>query len=145
MMTGEINSFRSSFFGGFNRDDVVAYIAKLAQERNELEAAKDKAENEARALTQEIEALRSETEVTRQALSEDYERFANTFESAGQVFAEYEEVFKELCKEIGMAAERANAEIKNVDEITARMPSMLASAGERFGELRSAFDEDRIK
>jgi len=45
-MTGEIVSFRKKFIGGFNRDDVTAYITKITKERNESLKAKEKAERE---------------------------------------------------------------------------------------------------
>ena len=139
-MTGEINSFRSRFFGGFNREDVVEYIAKLAQERNEIEDAKIKAENDSRALAIEIVKLRSEMEDARLLLAEDRKRMAGTIESAGRAFAEYEVAFKGLCAEIGEAAAGVSAELKSAGEVTARVPSMLARAAERLGELRSEFD-----
>jgi len=142
-MTGEVNSFRSSFFGGFNRGDVVDYIAKLAQERNELEDAKNKMEEEKRALILEIETLRRETEDTRRSLAEDSERLAGTFESVGDAFSEYEGAFNELCSQFGMVVERLNTELKNADEITAKAPSMLSRAAERFGDLRSEFEAGR--
>jgi len=40
-MTGEVLYFRKRFIGGFNRDDVVAYISKISTERNEAIAAKE--------------------------------------------------------------------------------------------------------
>ena len=142
-MTGDINSFRSRFFGGFNREDVVEYIAKLAQERNELEAAKTKADNDVQALTLEIERLRGEAEGERRLLAEDRERMTNAFESAGRAFAEYDEAFKGMCAEIGAAATGVFSVLQNAGDITAKLPPMLARAAERFGALRSEFDADR--
>lgn len=57
-MPGEISYFRKRFFGGFNRRDVIDYIEKLAQERNRLLAAKDRAESEASELNEENKVLR---------------------------------------------------------------------------------------
>jgi len=53
-MTGEIVSFRKKFIGGFNRDDVTAYITKITKERNESLKAKDKAEREVLVLRGEM-------------------------------------------------------------------------------------------
>ncbi|MCL2228006.1 MAG: hypothetical protein FWB97_10365, partial [Oscillospiraceae bacterium] len=61
-MSGEIKFFRKRFFGGFNRDDVVKYISKLAQERNEFKNAKDTAEAEAKTMAGEVEPLRLKSE-----------------------------------------------------------------------------------
>jgi hypothetical protein len=59
-MKGEKVFFRKKIFGGFNREDVVQYIAKIAQERNEAITAKEKAEKEVSRLTREIRLLRGE-------------------------------------------------------------------------------------
>ena len=70
-MTGEVKFFRKRFFGGFNRDDVVKYVSKLAQERNECRTAKDKAETDARAMADEVEPLRLELELAKQEAQVD--------------------------------------------------------------------------
>ena len=59
-MKGEKEFFRKRFFGGFNREDVVKYIAKIANERNDALAAQEKAESEALGLTEEMRVLREE-------------------------------------------------------------------------------------
>ena len=56
-MKGEKEFFRKRFFGGFNRDDVIKYIAKIAQERNEAITAKEKAEKEAKTLAEQPQPL----------------------------------------------------------------------------------------
>ena len=61
-MKGEKEFFRKRFFGGFNREDVIKYIAKIAEERNEAITAKEKAETDARALADEVKKLREEIE-----------------------------------------------------------------------------------
>ena len=69
-MSGEVNYFRKRFFGGFNRQDVVDYIAKLAKERNESTAAKDKAVKEVQSLTNEVESLQAEVKSLRDSMDE---------------------------------------------------------------------------
>jgi len=64
-VSGEKEFFRKRFFGGFNREDVIKYIAGLAEERNEALAAKERAEKKARALAEEVKKLRGETAGTR--------------------------------------------------------------------------------
>ena len=142
-MTGEVNSFRSRFFGGFNRDDVVDYIAKLAQERNELEVAKTKAENDLYALTLEIENIRSEADEERRLMKEDYEHKISVFETAADAFAEYEDSFKALCADVGAAATGVFTVMQNAGDITARLPALLSQAVGRFGVLRSWFEADK--
>ena len=65
-MSGEVKFFRKRFFGGFNRDDVVKYISKLAQERNEYKSAREAAEAQTKAMTEEVEPLRIEAQKARE-------------------------------------------------------------------------------
>jgi hypothetical protein len=69
-MKGEIEFFRKRFFGGFNRDDVVKYISKLAQERNESRIALERAEKDARNLARMLEAKEKELTLLRAELEE---------------------------------------------------------------------------
>ena len=57
-MEGEKVFFRKRAFGGFNRDDVIKYLAKVADERNEAIAGKERALNEVKALNEEIKQLK---------------------------------------------------------------------------------------
>ena len=141
-MTGDINFFRKRFFGGFNREDVAGYIAKMARERNELAAAVEKAENEARVLAREIVALRQETEEAMRLMKKDLEQKTSVFETAGNTFTEFETAFKGLRLTIEAAATSVYAELKNAGDSVAKLPSVIAQAGERFDELRAAFDEE---
>jgi len=59
-MEGEKVYFRKKVFGGFNREDVISYIAKIAEERNDAHAGKYKAEKKAQMLAEEVIKLREE-------------------------------------------------------------------------------------
>ena len=139
-MTGESNFFRKRFFGGFNKEDVVDYIAELAQERNDLAKAKEKAEKEIQALAHEVESLRLETEEARRLIDEDFEYKSSICKAAENTFEEFEAVFNGLHAEIETAAKNVLAELRNAGEITVKLPQVLSEAGERFNGLRAAFD-----
>ena len=64
-MKGEVEFFRKKFIGGFNRKDVVSYITKLANERNESRDGKEKAEADSRTLAAEVTSLRAELEIAK--------------------------------------------------------------------------------
>ena len=140
-MTGEIMFFRKRFFGGFNRKDVVKYIAMLAEERNELAAAKDKAENDAKALAREVAALRLEKDEAVRLINEDIERKSSVFETAGNTIREFQTVFGELSEEIKAAAEEVRNELKNAEVTVDKLPEALEQTGSRLDELKAAFDE----
>ena len=142
-MTGEANIFRKRFFGGFNEGDVVAYIADLARERNELEKERDKAIQDAQSLAGEVAALRRELEEEKLKLSTDYEQKAEVFKAAGNTFAEFEIAFEELRSEIVRATAGLYSELKKADDTVAKLPPVIVRAGERFTELRTAFEADK--
>ena len=139
-MAGEINYFRKRFFGGFNREDVVEYIAKLARERNEFSAAKDKAVQDARVLAGEVATLRNELEETRQAMIK-YK--AETLEAAIRAITELEYSFGSLRGEIVMATKKIFAEISVAQDIITSAPSVLDRAAERCAELRTTLASGR--
>ena len=142
-MTGDANIFRKRFFGGFNERDVVEYIAELARERNELEKARDNAIKDARALAGEVDELRRELEEEKRQLNTDYEQKAEVFREAGNTFAEFEIAFEELRSEIVRATTGLYTELKKADDTVAKLPSVIVRAGERFTELRTAFEADK--
>jgi len=69
-MNGEVKFFRKRFFGGFNRDDVVKYVSKLAHERNEHLSAKEAAEAQVKEMTSEVEPLRLMSQTAQQSVDE---------------------------------------------------------------------------
>jgi len=84
-MAGEINFFRKRFLGGFDKQDVVDYIAEQADERNKLNARIEKVESDYETLVEEArveqvsliekakserEALLEESRIEREALIE---------------------------------------------------------------------------
>ena len=61
-MTGEIQFMRKQIFGGFNRKDAVAYVAKIAKERNEARDANEEALKKIDSLKAEINELKTKLE-----------------------------------------------------------------------------------
>jgi len=72
-MMGEKEFFRKRFFGGFNRQDVINYIAKIADERNTAIAEKEKIENELISLKEELNELRNNASVPAEESNEPCE------------------------------------------------------------------------
>ena len=142
-MTGEVYFFRKRFFGGFNKKDVVGYIAKLAQERNELAAAKDKADNDAKSLAREIAALRLKIEESERLVLKDLERKSSVFETAENTFKEFDTAFKGLRESIETSSTGISAELENAFNTVAKLSSVLERAGARIEELRAAFDAEK--
>ena len=141
-MTGDINLFRKRFFGGFNKDDVVGYITKLAQERNALVTAKDTAESTARALAGEVAALRLEIEDAKRVIKDSQDKYAAIIETAEKTLVEYDTAFEHLCNEVETTSTNIFAQLKNASESTAKLKLTLSKAGERLGDLRMVLYEN---
>ena len=142
-MTGDINFFRKRFLGGFNREDVVSYIAKLGRENSELAAAKEKAVRDVSVLESEVAQLRLEVEETKRQLTDGNERKAYLFEAIGNTLSEFEGSFNGLRSEIEKDTAAVTAWLENVGNTVAKLPPMLAAAGEKFVELRTAYIEEK--
>jgi len=162
-MAGEINYFRKRFFGGFNRQDVVDYIEKLAGERNEKAEAGEKAIQDAKALAievailqQKLEDIANEHEKTElefeksrldigkakleiEQIRQDVNKHkADTLEAVIKTFLELEDNVEGLDKEIRQSIMGVNAEMDALRATLSAVPEMLERAGKRFSELRAA-------
>ena len=139
-MSGELSYFRKRFFGGFNRQDVVDYVAKLAKERNELRIAKDKAIEDTQSLNDEIATLRLELDEARQEASR-YKTEA--LESAIKTFSVLEADFVYLRKELESAADGVRAELESACGTIAAVPTVLERAEVRVAELRATLAAEK--
>ena len=142
-MTGEIEFFRKRFVGGFNREDVVNYISKLAQERNEYREAKEKAEQDIHALNDYIAALRIELDAAKQEAREGREYKVAAIESAIMTFAEIETAFENLCRKLDTAAQGVCAELEKARDTVTALPSVLAGAGDGIKKMQEACKAER--
>ena len=137
-MTGEIEFFRKRFVGGFNREDVVNYITKLAQERNDWRAAKEKADQDAHALTDEIARLILELEKAKKEVREALEYKVAELDNAGAVLLKLENDFGSICAELVRAAQSIDAELDKARGIVAALPQFLENAGEGLKALQTS-------
>ena len=139
-MTGEIDFFRKRFIGGFDRKDVVDYIAKLSNERNEFAQARDSALQEIKDLTAQVEALRQEIFDARK-YAESYK--VEALEHAKIVLLELETDFESLTIDVKTsvtdACEQLRAAIGTIEGVSA----MLAGTGEKIAGLKSLLDGNK--
>ena len=139
-MTGEIDFFRKRFIGGFDRKDVVDYVAKLASERNALAEARDKAVQETKELAGLVEALRREVEDTR--------RYAESFrvdalEHAKIVLLELETDFESLSIDVRASVAGACDQLRAAIGTIEGVNIMLEGTGEKIAGLKSLLDDKR--
>jgi len=138
-MTGEISYFRKRFFGGFNKQDVVDYIVKMAQERNGLEDEKNKITKDVQLFADEVSSLRKKINEMQRQMDDDREKKEAIFKTADNTCAELEEIFQKYIEEIEAAVAAINESFANAGASIAKVPETLAQAGGAFKELRTAF------
>jgi chromosome segregation ATPase len=137
-MTGEIKFFRKRFIGGFNRQDVVDYIAELAQQRDENLALKQKAEQDTRALEAEILSLRRECEEAKRQ-AEGYK--SEVLKAAQKTLVDFEDSFEKLCAGFEEEAAGICAQLETARNIIAIVPGALKEAGTKFSSLTALLNE----
>ena len=142
-MTGEIEFFRKRFVGGFNRQDVVNYISKLAQERNDYRDAKEKAEQDIHALNDYIATLRIEVDAAKKEAREGREYKVTALEAALGTFSKLEAQFGDLCGKLETTSQGIYAELDKARDTVAALPAVLAQAGDGIKELQAACKAER--
>lgn len=140
-MAGEISYFRKRFLGGFNREDVIDYIEKLAQERNKLQAEKTAAEQRLMQLSGELETLRREIEEARRTEFEDRENKIAAVIAALRTFADLETTLSDLSQDVFKISERAREEFGAARKNIAELPTILEQADRRFAEILTVFGD----
>ena len=142
-MTGEIEFFRKRFVGGFNRQDVVNYISKLAQERNEWREAKEKSDQDVQAFTDEIAMLRLEIEKARREVRESREYKVAALEAALMTFSKLETAFENMRADLDTTIESICTELDQARKTVTSIPNFLARAEEGIKELQAACENEK--
>lgn len=142
-MTGEVEYFRKRFVGGFNREDVVKYISKLAQERNDWRAAKEKADLDMQALGDRIAALENEIRISEQEVRAAREYKAAELEAAAGIFSQLEAAFGNLCRDLETTTESICTELDQARRTITALPAYLEQAGRGIRELQMICLQER--
>ena len=152
MNTGK---FRTTMFGGFNREDVSAYILKLANERNEYKKRAKAAEDKLAAIEDEVDAVLSELCCEEEEIAEEIcEEIAEETvceecaeETAdGEPVSDIEDEIDQLGADIQQSVESLKSElIENTPEELSdrinRVLGMLESTEAQFGLLVKTLKE----
>ncbi|MCL2045826.1 MAG: hypothetical protein FWG88_05520 [Oscillospiraceae bacterium] len=144
-MSGEISYFRKRFFGGFNRDDVIDYIEKMAKERNELEETIALSEDEKLTLKEENEKLRKEIEgekekakIITQTLSDDIGKLRTEIDAAKALA---ESVKKNHANEIANLRQESDEAKRLMRESVNREAAIFDAAWKTLSDCESAISE----
>ena len=146
-MSGEANYFRKRFLGGFNQQDVVDYVSKLAGERNEQREAREKAERELRQLSNELETLRAELEGAKQRCSDHVSKLSLEFDEADKKrLDEILALRDELERTRREAREYRVAALKDaafaLSELEAAFDTVNADIAAAVGRVRAEMEKD---
>lgn len=137
-MTGEIKFFRKRFIGGFNRQDVVEFIADLARERDENLALKEKAQQNLQDLLAEMEALKLERDEAKR-LAAEYK--SEVLDAARKTLVEFEASFAKLGAEFEEETTSICTQLLAARSIMTVVPGTLKEAGAKISGLRALLDK----
>ena len=150
-MTGESSYFRKRFFGGFNREDVVEYISKVAKERNELATELEKANKDMQALRDEIQATADENATLKresvrvaqeaQIAADRYK--AETLDSIKSAIESLEVSLDDLRHKVGLSTTGICAELNSAITTISSMPNILEYTGNKIGSIKAELDIER--
>lgn len=149
------NNFKTCLFGGFDKEDVISYIEKSAQENREriqqLTAANEALQQENDAMRQELDALRTTAE-NAQSLADENEtlrtrvdelsRQAETLESEnGNLRVQADEYLslKDHIAEIEISAHRRTQEFRAA--AISKLHDMVAQQRSWFDQRRAQVNE----
>jgi len=142
-MSGERNYFRKSFFGGFNCDDVVKYISKLANERNEYRSAKAAVEAEAKALADEIQPLRIDVENAKREMEEEREAKVKA-ELLSQTLTDEAEALRQEVKEARLEAEEERIARHKAEQDVQNLTRDIETLSRELIDVKCEADEGRV-
>lgn len=141
-MAGEIGFFRKTFLGGFNKQDVSEYIAKQANEKNDVTKAKDMAEQDAAALAAEVTELRLALDKAKQD-AKTYK--VKALEAAERTIADLETAIKNMRAEVETKNADVCAALDEVKEKITGISSIFDNADEKLEDLKSMLSEEKAE
>lgn len=154
----EMVEFRSSL-GGFNKKDVNAYVARIAQEhdgvetelRHQIAEWQEKAEaakNEQDSLQESVQAARSEAEQLREeaarlsAESESLRARISALEEENLTLSARAEAAEKSCREMQEQEKALREKADRYDATSAQLGDMIMSAKKTSGEILQAAEKD---
>ena len=134
------NTFKSSVFGGFNRDDVIRYIEKTSLEsKQQIEAL----EQESDGLCRENAELRDKlaaAERERDKFAESYSTASSAQDALKKGLTAAQETISELRAQVlstlGATCESVSNELKRADAAVAQLPEAFTTLEGQLDELK---------
>lgn len=139
-MNGGTCNFKTKLFGGFDRRDVIAYIEKLAAQRNKYQTTSKKLENQMNDLYNKLaEAEHDIEEANRRVV----EINIAALEDAAKTITELQEKYESVRSDMEVTATHIKGELTRVGDTLMLMSSVLNTAGQRFADLRSIVENEK--
>ena len=169
----EARNFKSVAFGGFDKEEVIQYIQKTAQENTEalealqrengslraeneslraqmeqsLREREDAAKKETEALCEQIRALTAELDELRPQ-AQSYRRRASELESAttmrlNALIVDVRRQYQEMSSAFSATAGQAAAELRKIEVSLTQLPRAMDQTGKKLEEIVSAVDNQK--
>ena len=133
-------SFRRKLFGGFEPDDVMSYIKRLAEQRNEYKVAYERMAEQVDELRNEFERVFGEIE---ELDHQEIEMKVAMLENNRKSLAGFEQEYASLRLSMEAATEHIQKEFGWVNETLTLMSSILSNAVEHYSEFRDMIRNDK--
>ncbi|MGE4484526.1 MAG: DivIVA domain-containing protein [Oscillospiraceae bacterium] len=135
--------FRTSVFGGFDRGDVVAYLEKIAGERNEYKEKTQKLEDELNAEREEygerLKNIERELKTAREELTAAEKRAeevrVSAVSDAVRFLDELKDKYENVRTDMEVTTNHLRCELTRLGDSLSLITSVFSKTGERFSEL----------
>lgn len=139
-MSGETCNFKTRLFGGFDRRDVIAYIEKLAAQRNKYQVSSKKLEDQMVELREKLTEAENEiAEANRRIVEINIAALTD----AARTITELQDKYESVRSDMEVTATHIKGELIRVGDTLMLMSSVLNTAGQRFADLRLIVDKEK--
>ena len=132
-------AFKRQLFGGFDKRDVIAYIEKLAAERNRYRADEARLDAECENLRGDLEKLQAELDNADACIREIG---GDAFDAAAKNFTSAGDRYRAVKESVLQTTDSIRAELRRLESTLYIMSSTLELASGRFEKLRRDFAPD---
>jgi uncharacterized coiled-coil DUF342 family protein len=147
-MRNNANRFRTCLFGGFSKDDVIKYILKLAQERNESADAKDDLVKNVQSFRDTVTKLLEEVVDVRHEIEEIKKFKHETIEEVDDILSHIETAATDLHETIDSISEQYDTHTLitagSIDRMLPILEESCKQFDEEFADL-SKLSRDKFK
>ena len=141
-MGDSVRKFRKPLIGGFHRHDVIKYITKLAQQRNEAILAREEAESKHQDLLDAIAELHKRNVDICREVSAYKPPDLSVLDAAAETFLQLEKTVARLHKELEKACGNTPAELINAARSVEQILPIIEKSRQQINEIHESVNAE---